>query len=464
MNATRLRPVCFMVMPFGTKAVEPRPDKAPDKIDFDALWNKALAPLIDELGYDPVRADQETGASIILEMLERLYFSDLVVADMTIPNGNVYYEIGIRHAAKRTGCVLVSADWTIPLFDANQMRRVVYPLPEGAISDATAAAIQGALRKGVKALADGTSPMFQQIPGFPDPARVDPNRASAIRRQLDALSAFQARVREARLTREPQQRRALALALRDDYPADGTIAQAVALDIAALLRDCVGWKESIEYIDALPGAIRELDFLQEQRSLAQSKTGDHVAAIAALEELARRSGDSSERQGLIGGRYKKLANEARQRGDEAAYRDYLDQAIVHYENGMRLDLNDYYPTCNLPPLYKQRGDDGDAARAAVAAQIAMFACERSKARNPSDEWINPTLLALAFDAADVPAAKRYVKEVRREGLAAWKLDTAIATLGQSVEQAAEPARAALSALLEELRALLKPASPASPTS
>jgi tetratricopeptide (TPR) repeat protein len=446
-----------MVMPFGTKAVEPRPDKAPDKIDFDALWNKALAPLLDELGYEPVRADQEAGASIILEMLERLFFSDLVVADMTIPNGNVYYEIGIRHAAKRTGCVLVSADWTVPLFDTNQMRRVVYPLPEGTVKDDTATAIRDALRKGVKPLAEGTSPMFQQIPGFPDPARVDPNRASAIRRQLDALAAFQARVREARLTRDAAQRTALALALRSDYPADGTIAPSAALDIVALLRDCVGWKESVAYIDALPDSIRELDVLQEQRSLAQSKSGEHLAAIAALEELVRRRGDSSERQGLIGGRYKRLANEARQRDDRAAYRDYLDRAIEHYEAGMRLDLNDYFPTCNLPRLYKERDDEGDPERAAVAAQVAMLACERAKARNPSDEWINPTLLGLAFDAADVAAAKRYVKDVRRDGPAAWKLDTTIADLERSVRQATDPARGqALAGLLDELRAMQKP--------
>jgi hypothetical protein len=36
-------------------------------------------------------------------MLERLYFSDLVVADVTIPNGNVYHEIGIRHASRPRG-------------------------------------------------------------------------------------------------------------------------------------------------------------------------------------------------------------------------------------------------------------------------------------------------------------------------------------------------------------------------
>jgi hypothetical protein len=49
-----------------------------------------------------VRADQDTGALIITQMVERLYFADLVLADMTIPNGNVYYEVGVRHAAKKT--------------------------------------------------------------------------------------------------------------------------------------------------------------------------------------------------------------------------------------------------------------------------------------------------------------------------------------------------------------------------
>jgi hypothetical protein len=58
-----------------------------------------------------VRADQDTGALIITQMIERLYFADLVLADMTIPNGNVYYEVGVRHAAKEIGCVLLAADW-----------------------------------------------------------------------------------------------------------------------------------------------------------------------------------------------------------------------------------------------------------------------------------------------------------------------------------------------------------------
>ena len=84
----------------------------------------------------------------------------------------------------------------------------------------------------------------------------------------------------------------------------------------------------------------------------------------------------------------------------------------------------------------------------------MLACERARSRNAQDEWLNPTLLGLAFDAADVPAAKRYVKEVRRDGPAAWKLETTIADLERSVEQMRDPAqREALARLLEELRAV-----------
>jgi hypothetical protein len=87
------------------------------RIDFNALWDRGYVPVIKALGYELVRADQDTGALIISQMLERLYFSDLVLADMTLPNGNVYYEVGIRHAAKKTGCVLFAADWSRRLFD-----------------------------------------------------------------------------------------------------------------------------------------------------------------------------------------------------------------------------------------------------------------------------------------------------------------------------------------------------------
>src|SRR6516165_8717414 len=126
------KPFCFMIMPYGKKPTqaEAGPD-IPAAIDFNALWDRAYAPVIDALGYEPVRADQDTGALIVKQMMERLYFADLVLAEMTIPNGNVYYEVGIRHAAKEKGCVLLAAEWSKRLFDTAQFRMVRYPLKDG---------------------------------------------------------------------------------------------------------------------------------------------------------------------------------------------------------------------------------------------------------------------------------------------------------------------------------------------
>jgi hypothetical protein len=92
-------PVCFMIMPYGRKPTQAEAGRGPAVIDFNALWDNGYVPVIKGLGYEPVRADQDTGGLIISQMLERLYFADLVLADMTIPNGNVYYEVGIRQPA-----------------------------------------------------------------------------------------------------------------------------------------------------------------------------------------------------------------------------------------------------------------------------------------------------------------------------------------------------------------------------
>ena len=51
-----MKPICFMVMPYGKKATEAGADRGVATIDFNALWDRAYAPVIKELGYEPVRA------------------------------------------------------------------------------------------------------------------------------------------------------------------------------------------------------------------------------------------------------------------------------------------------------------------------------------------------------------------------------------------------------------------------
>lgn len=229
-----LKPVCFMVMPYGRKRTHAEPGGGPAEIDFNALWDLAYVPVITELGYQPVRADQDTGALIITQMLERLYFADLVLADMTIPNGNVYYEIGIRHAAKRTGCVLLAASWSQQLFDVAQMRTVRYPLPEGEITAATSQAIQQAIKRAIPILAQGVSPMHESIKGYP--TNVDERAASTMKDQLTRQAEFQAQVRAVRAAPR-QDRMGLAQRLVATYQRSPMTAP-VAIALLLMLRDC----------------------------------------------------------------------------------------------------------------------------------------------------------------------------------------------------------------------------------
>jgi hypothetical protein len=422
-----------MVMPFGTKStLAPPESKAPAKIDFNALWENAFAPAIRQLGYEPVRADQDVGALIIQEMLERLAISDLVIADMTIPNANVYYEIGIRHAARGTGCVLVSADWARPLFDTEQMRRITFPLPHQVVNAKTAKLIQDVLCESIPKFKEGKTPPFAAIPGFP--SAISPERCGSFKSLVRSLSVFQAEVAAVRCA-PPSQRASRALELRRRYgsglqgtPAVLQVVPSVAMELLYLLRDCTDWQTTLAYLDTLPEQLRNLPVVQEQRALAVSKSGSHFDAIGALQELIRLQGPTSEREGLLGGRYKKLWAEAREARDQQEAPLYLGRAIEHYEAGMNLDLNDYYPSSNLPRLLRTRGATGDEEKSAATAYIARAAAERARERNPADEWALLALLGAAFDLGDVPAAEGLYAEIRNEGMAVWKLETTLSDL------------------------------------
>ncbi len=443
-----VKPICFMVMPYGVKDTHAADPTAPSKVDFNRLWDAALKPAIQKAGYLPIRADQDAGASIITEMIERLAISDLVLADVSIANGNVYYEVGIRHAAKRAGCIMTAATWAKPLFDIDQMRQVRYPLPAESISDATAVEIIEAVVTAIPKLNDGHSPFYQVFPDSTEP-KYDTTRTTAFKDSLEQLSQFQSAVAAVRVASKDVARQQ-AVDLRDRYLPGGPVMKAVAIELLYLLRDCTDFATTLEFIDALPADLRSSALVKEQRALAESKVGNHDQAIGALLELIKLSGDSSERQGLLGGRYKKKWSASK---DPA----HLDRAIEAYEQGMKLDLNDYYPSCNLPRLYRARGEEGDDDKAKVAAAIAMTACERAKQRNSRDEWLNPTLLGAAFDAGDVSKAKALAKDVRKDGPAAWKLSTTLEDCRVSAKLHEQPKQDQLLTIVEQLAALLPPA-------
>jgi Tetratricopeptide Repeats-Sensor len=439
-------PIAFMVMPFDVKRTGLGETDVPPEIDFDALWERVHRPVLEELGYRPVRADQDVGALIIKEMIERLTLADLVVADLTLPNANVYYEIGVRHAAKKVGCVLISADWSNPVFDLAQMRQLRFPLPEGKVRAATAKKARAALKQGLVPLIDGESPVYQSVPGFPDALN-----AGVFEAVVNDLLDFGAAVRRARAAPRSQ-RKKLALEVCDQYGGRPAVRQAVVLELVRLLRDVVGWPAVLDYVNTLPPSIADVPVMVEQRALAISKAGDPVTAVGDLEALVSRDGETSERLGLIGGRYKDLWRAASNDQDKA---DYLNRAIDAYERGMLRDLNSYYPASNLPRLYRARHGKGDDRLAADAEAATALACRAAIRAGTADEWARPTLLGLAFGRGDVQHARSLLEEVRREGAVAWMLESTIDDLADSVaQQKDETVRKGLKAILTELRELL----------
>jgi tetratricopeptide (TPR) repeat protein len=442
-------PVCFMIMPYGRKPTQAEPGRGPAEIDFNALWDKGYVPTIKALGYEPVRADQDTGGLIASQMLERLYFADLVLADMTIANGNVYYEIGIRHAAQESGCVLLAADWSKQLFDVAQMRTVRYPLAEGDITGATVDAFQAAIGNKIISLRDGLSPMHQSIPGYP--ANVDPGKATTTRNQLAELAAFQTKVRGVRAAPVASRMQLAQQLVASDGNPPTTYPKALAL--LMLLRDiadtAADWNVVLDFLRNLPAKFSDQPEMKENRAFAAAQTGNDVQAIAELQTLIQLVGPSPERLGLLGGRYKRLAKAA---ASEPERRQNLGKAIDCYEKGMGLDLNAYYCSSNLPRLYRTRAKTGDEERAQTALRLVIAACERARRLNVADEWLRPTLLAAAFDLGDADKAEELAEDVIAEGPPKWKVNTSLRDLETSVSQVSDAAkRARLSGVIERIK-------------
>ncbi len=441
--------VCFVVMPFGRKPTNLASENAPAHVNFDVLWEKAINPALEKLGYEAVRADEDLNSLMIPEMIERLVLADLVVADVSLQNPNVYYEVGIRHASLPDECVLLATDWSKAAFDIKQMRQIRYPLTEEVCSDKNAAKIKKYLLKHIPKLKKGKSPVFDALPG--EPRSIDRTKTNSFKSFTRKLSKFQELTSEIRNTKSKKKQIQLAEKLLRKYSSKRANLPQISLELFYIIRDILGWESMLKYEKKLPKKLRELPVVKEQVALAISKNGKHEKAIAIMQKFIKEEGDNSERRGILGGRYKKLYHEAKKPEDRE---DYLDKAIENYQTGMLLDLNDYYPSCNLPRLYRTRGNPGDEERAKAAEKIALTAAQHDLDTDSQNPWIYFTLLGLAFDAGDVHQAREHYKIIRKNYSPDWHLKTTIDDLELSLALHKDQAIVdGLSEILAELKKL-----------
>lgn len=92
---------------------------------YDYIIKNAIKTAFPSL--EVIRADEELNpSSISNDIFTKLMHSQFVVADITYPNPNVFYELGIRHAI-RPGTILIreKVDFSIP-FDISHLRHIEY--------------------------------------------------------------------------------------------------------------------------------------------------------------------------------------------------------------------------------------------------------------------------------------------------------------------------------------------------
>ncbi len=434
--------VAFVAMPFGTKATGVLGGSGPTHVDFDAIWERALLPALSKLGYLPIRADNQTGSVIIKDMLEQLVHADLVLADISIPNGNVYYEAGVRHGARETGCVLLRASWSKPLFDLAQITHLPYPFPAREPKQADYRAIEGELTKRIPGLVDSAGPVFTL-------ARFDPGEPQDSRKLKEVFSdvfEFQKRLAAAKLSASANQKSDLRGLI--DPALLGELPGYALRDLTVAVRDDLNWGELSALIDALPKNAFDDPFFNEQKAHALAKQGSYYDAIALLETLNEIHGPTPERCGTIGKEFRELAGEER---NKVKKRQYVGNAIDAYRRGMELDLNESYCAQNLLIVLVERGRKADKDEAKECATVAKFAARRAAALNPEEEWANSTLAVLAFFEENSDEARARIDAILDKGWTNWKFVGLVQDLETLLAAIDEQKRAPFREMIDEIK-------------
>src|SRR5688572_20449499 len=101
----------FIVRPFGVKKVlkeSAGSDPVAVEIDFEKVQKELIEPGLSQLKLEGGTTGKIFEAGSIQEdMFSLLLRADLVIADITIHNANVFYELGIRHALRDRKTILI---------------------------------------------------------------------------------------------------------------------------------------------------------------------------------------------------------------------------------------------------------------------------------------------------------------------------------------------------------------------
>ena len=113
--------ICFVISPIGEEESETRKRS-------DQVLKHIITGPIEQLGYEVIRADKISEPGIITsQIIEYIVEADLVIADLTEKNPNVFYELALRHAIRKPLVQIIKTGEVIP-FDVAATRIIKFDL------------------------------------------------------------------------------------------------------------------------------------------------------------------------------------------------------------------------------------------------------------------------------------------------------------------------------------------------
>jgi tetratricopeptide (TPR) repeat protein len=477
-----MKPDAFVVMPFGVK--ERIVSGATEKIDFDRVYGDLIRPALEHAGFVVVRADDDNIAgNIRRDMFQRLLLADLVVADLSIDNPNVWYELGVRHALRSRGVVLIHSRVGPHPFDVYTDRKLRYHLRDGAPDP-------DKLGEDTKALAEMAkntlsawhsariSPVFYHLPTLAEPdwktlMFADKQQGGEIAQRFDDWAS---KLKIAALKRRPGD----IMVLADEAPI-----QALSLEAYRKAAETLMQQGSESYGIALKKIEQALALNPEDTRSLQLKavllgrTERREDAEVLIDKLLEAGSikERAEAYGLKGrvekeswiAQWRKPGLTAEQKRTIALNESaLLDAAIDAYREGFLLDPANYYPGINVLTLTALRIDLRGEPRSQQfqdllgAVRWAIQSALRQESNASPDYWARASFAELAVIEGDASAARNAWAKAVQPARSNWfDLDSSRQQLLLLQELSFQPeaVTAGLDQLNKQLQVLTAPMAP-----
>jgi hypothetical protein len=420
------RPLCFVLMPFGTK----RDPTSSLEINFDVIYEQAVRPAVLAAGLEVVRADEERIGGIMHKpMFERLLLCEYAIADLTTGNANVYYQLGIRHAIRPFTTLAIYADQQRLPFDLTILRALPYRFGDanrfGAreAGDLTSKLTVRLSQLRTEGASTNDSPLFQLLTGYggPDLAHLE---TDVFRDQVEYSSRAKRELAKGREFGDVQAVERVEAGLGDLKHVEA----GVLVDLYLTWRALSQWESMLGLYERLPAPLKRSILVREQLGFALNRLGRRSDALRVLEDVLTEQGPNSETLGLIGRIYKDQWMDAKRRDDTRMAVGHLERAIDAYVRGFEADSRDAYPGINAVTLLDIKGDEPALRLKEELLPVVRFAVKQRLRGAKPIYWDYATLLELSVLEGHTTQAMRCLSDALVSVREPWEARTTAANL------------------------------------